>query len=1143
MISLSGIAVAVTAMICVLSAFNGFQGLIGHLYSSFDPQIKIKAVKGKTFIPDTEDFAKLKNFPEIEGYSEVIEENALAKYKNAQTGVLIKGVDSCYSKINNIGKLIFKGRFTLKEYGTDYATIGAGIATILGTGNSFLNPITIMAPGRNSNINMINPISSFNRKGIMVCGKFGINQPEYDNKYIIVPISFARSLFEYNNEVSSIEIRLKNNFPASDFIKKAQNILGKKFTVMGIKEQKADFYRINKVEKWITFLMLSFILIIALFNVVGTLSMLMIEKKENSEILKAMGIDNNGIGKIFTYEGFLITFSGTVAGIITGCILCMLQQKLGLLKMGVTGGNYIVKAYPVILQLRDVIIIFITALLVGIPATILPVKSYIKQKKKISLLIISALLSLPAFSQINHGGEPVPYGYIPGTITKAKAISGSKPGNIIDMPAFNADSAIAISKLPGNKIGGRTFAHKFFVNYTPENSGETFYFNDSIKIWRLIIRSKGAYSINVQFGQFHIPDGAKLFLYNEDRSQILGSFTNQNKPDGGEFSISPVTGDKITIEYHEPVKASFKGRIKLTEVNHDYLGLFRSTRPNFDASYLPCIPNVACDKELDEISKSVCLIIINGVTLCTGVLVNNTARDGTPYMLTAAHCLQEKGNYEENGENVVAFFNYQAPRCTPIIKGPEGLSVSGSKTIAYDRSLDFALLKLTEMPTSDYFPYLAGWTLKNKATDTPYTGIHHPDGHMKRYCKETESPVITTFNISGFLEKSHWYVQKWETGNTWAGSSGSPLFNNKYQIIGTLSGGHSGEDSTNTYDPSDPMSGCYTTYTIGDFYSRLDKNWDYFDSYTRQLKHWLDPKGLTDKGLKEITGFAPYGNATKRLSNITKKDSIGTTRLKGSSRGAMFGPNSKGITKFAEHYTTEDSSIISGIYVVTYKGEKDSDYPKKYPIYIKIYKGGDTPGEEINSTILNPEYIVYQKDNFETEYTTSFTNRENYIHYTSPVIAGKDFYIGYEIPARGDSFIVYNAITTQRETSTAFYYDNDMEKWISTANYPENGINTSVWLDPVITPDTISTGEDSTLILKTEPRVVYKNGELQAWVNYNWGQHVTLRIYDLTGRLLYLKKIETPRSTIRIELASNSIYIADFRSFKYHSYIKFATTK
>lgn len=378
MVSVFGVTVAVAALICTLSVYNGFQQLLGGLYSSFDPQIKIKVVEGKVFRTDNKAFDAIRNHKDVAVYCETLEENALLVYKDAQTSAIIKGVPDNFNQLTKIDDLICAGQFKLHEYDFRYATLGVGLASSLGTGSSFIDPVTINVPRRTKNINLANPASSFKTARILVGGTFGINQPEYDNSYVIVPISFARELFEYEVEVTSVEIKLKEKARTDVVVRNFRKILGDGFTVQSIMEQKADFYKINRIEKWMTYLILSFILMIALFNVIGSLSMLILEKKKDTLTLSQLGANRLMIRKIFLTEGRLIAFSGAILGILAGSLLCLLQQRFGLLKLG-GGGNYIVDAYPVQLQLRDVLLVFLTTLIVSLPATWWPVQLYFRK--------------------------------------------------------------------------------------------------------------------------------------------------------------------------------------------------------------------------------------------------------------------------------------------------------------------------------------------------------------------------------------------------------------------------------------------------------------------------------------------------------------------------------------------------------------------------------------------------------------------------------------------------------------------------------------------------------------------------------------------------------------------------------------------
>ncbi len=380
MVSVLGVSAATLAMVCVLSAFNGFQDLIGSLYRNFDPDLKIEAVEGRTFDVGSEAFDRIRAHPGVAVFSESLEGNVLARYKNSQTSARLKGVSQDFDSLAHIGQCIYHGHFALEEDGFTYATLGNGLSSTLNTGYSFIDPIILYAPKRKSAVNMANPSTSLRSRAILLTATFGIGQPEYDDCYIIVPIDFARDLLEYDSlEVTSVEIRVREGYRTASVKRDLKAVLGEGFKVLDLQEQKADFYRINRMEKWVTYLMLCFILIVALCNVIGSLSMLVIEKKSDSQTLEHLGADRVTVRRVFLYEGWLIAFLGALLGLFVGTVLCLLQQRFGWLKLG--GGGFIVSAYPIRLRVSDLGLVLLTVLAVSLPAVWWPVR-YIFGKDK-----------------------------------------------------------------------------------------------------------------------------------------------------------------------------------------------------------------------------------------------------------------------------------------------------------------------------------------------------------------------------------------------------------------------------------------------------------------------------------------------------------------------------------------------------------------------------------------------------------------------------------------------------------------------------------------------------------------------------------------------------------------------------------------
>ena len=374
MVSVCGVALTTMALICTLSVYNGFQELIASLYSTLDPDIKIEPIKGKTFdISDTL-FTDISKWENIEVWSPVLEENVLLVYRDKQMPALMKGVSDNFGQLTEIDKILLDGNFMLRDSIVGYATIGVGIANQLEAGARFVHPLQFYTPKRNVRVNMVNPAASFNEGNLFVAAVFSVNQQEYDDQMVIVPLDFARKILDYTTEVSAIEIKLKPGADISGMISHLKEVLGDSYTVKDRMMQQEDSFRMMQIEKWMTFLILAFILMIATFNVIGSLSMLIIDKKENILTLQSMGADDRLISKIFLTEGCLISAIGAVIGLVLGITLCLLQQHFGLLRLGEGTGAFVVDAYPVELMWVDVIAVMGIVSLLGFLSAWYPVR-------------------------------------------------------------------------------------------------------------------------------------------------------------------------------------------------------------------------------------------------------------------------------------------------------------------------------------------------------------------------------------------------------------------------------------------------------------------------------------------------------------------------------------------------------------------------------------------------------------------------------------------------------------------------------------------------------------------------------------------------------------------------------------------------
>ena len=377
-VSVCGVALATLALVCTLSVFNGFQDLVTTMFTAFDPEIKITAANGKVFDAQDERIQSLKELYEIEVFSESLEDNAMVQYKGRQTMVVIKGIEDNFNQLTAIDSILYgRGDWILHDEVVDYAIPGIELVSVLGTGIRFLDPLEVYAPKRGVKINVANPSTSFESSYLHSSGLvFAVNQQKYDASYILTSLSFARELFQYDTEVSSIELRLVADADLKKVKNEIKRILGNDFLVQDRYEQQADTYRIMEVEKLISYVFLSFILLIACFNVIGSLSMLIIDKRNDVVTLRNLGADDQVISRVFLFEGYMITFFGALIGVGLGLMLCFIQQEFGLISLGSgsSAGAFVIDAYPVSVYATDVILVLITVLVTGFLSVFFPVR-------------------------------------------------------------------------------------------------------------------------------------------------------------------------------------------------------------------------------------------------------------------------------------------------------------------------------------------------------------------------------------------------------------------------------------------------------------------------------------------------------------------------------------------------------------------------------------------------------------------------------------------------------------------------------------------------------------------------------------------------------------------------------------------------
>ncbi len=374
-ISVVGVLVAAAALVVVLSVFNGFRDMVASFQTNFDPQIKITKVVGKTMASDDPLLEKVKALPEIEVATECVEEPVVVAYNGRQVMLTLKGVDDNFDKLTHISDCLYGiGDFSLHAGVLEYAVVGAMAAQMLGCDIRWNDYIKVYAAQREGQLDLSAPETGFVVDSLLLPQYiFSVGQVRYDREVVLAPIAFARRLFHEQGELTSLELRLKEGANVGATKKAIKRILGDEYNVMDRFEQQADTFRIMQIEKVLAYIFLSFILIVACFNIIGSISMLIIDKKDDVVTLRSLGANDKQISQIFLFEGWTITFLGALVGVLLGLLLCFLQQQYGLVNMG-EKGIYVVDAYPVSVHYWDVVIILLTVMVVGWLAVWYPVR-------------------------------------------------------------------------------------------------------------------------------------------------------------------------------------------------------------------------------------------------------------------------------------------------------------------------------------------------------------------------------------------------------------------------------------------------------------------------------------------------------------------------------------------------------------------------------------------------------------------------------------------------------------------------------------------------------------------------------------------------------------------------------------------------
>ena len=373
-VSAAAVGVVTAAMVCVLSVMNGFGSLIETMFSQFDPQLRITATTGKSFSISDESIQSVIALPFVELVSQTIEETALIRYQEHQLPAHLMGVDDNFRQLTSIDSIITDGKYSVYDGAFERAVLGRGLAGQIGINAHFVGGIHIYAPKRTERVNLMRPDQSFNEATVFISSTFAVNQVKYDDAYMLISLPLARELFDYDSvTVTALNLQLSPSISTKRAKKQIQHLLAEKYVVQDRYEQQADFFRILKIEKLLTVLLMTFILLIACFNIISSLSMLIIDKKADIRILSNLGADQTTIRKIFLFEGWLICSLGAAIGLVVGLFLSLIQEHFGLIKLG-NGTEYVISSYPVEVQAVDILIVAVVVLLLGLISAWYPVR-------------------------------------------------------------------------------------------------------------------------------------------------------------------------------------------------------------------------------------------------------------------------------------------------------------------------------------------------------------------------------------------------------------------------------------------------------------------------------------------------------------------------------------------------------------------------------------------------------------------------------------------------------------------------------------------------------------------------------------------------------------------------------------------------
>ena len=731
-------------------------------------------------------------------------------------------------------------------------------------------------------------------------------------------------------------------------------------------------------------------------------------------------------------------------------------------------------------------------------------------KRELCLLLFFYILSLSITGQISYGGKPLPL-----SADASTRLFSSSQELFVEMPKFDDQAALWRSQQEKSDFKSLEFAHKFDVHLRPDNSGITFNYGNT-KVWRVGIRSRGAYSINILFSKFRLAEGAKVFVYNSDQTEVLGSYTSENNSDLNLLPVQPIGGDEIIVEYHLPNNITNEGELEIGEVNHDFVGIFRASEPRDPAQ--SCHPNLICYPEDIEPGSGVVALIINGTTYCTGSLVNNSSEDGTPYLLTATHCLNNdydskflnNRKYNMVAGNIVAFFNYESPVCSTDIRGPLQMTMASADSVLISERHDISLLKFKQTPPKEYHPFYLGWNA-NSALYAPFHGIHHPNGGIKKVAIEEDNLGVGSFDNPRYNMEpgSFWVVRHWEIAATEGGSSGSPLLDREKRIVGSLTGGESFCSS-----PRGP-----------DIYASLNKFWNVEGSLENPnpIKYYLDPE---DTGTLQLNGFNPYSGEVFTKSHNYKIEEKPTESYF-NSVPMLATNNTYGYSEYAEEFYSKENVKIHVVFVSS-PAVNNIDGMQ---IKIRVYSGEKGPESLIYELPYNYSYRYYNGTGFIYGDRDMRHNIENYIEFENPITLSGRFYISYS--ERNGIPNGFSALNTDPRKlgsgieSTAWM--RGTQGWVRSSENIENPINTSLFIAAYGIGDATVKSDHGT---KKTTISVYYSSEVKRVFIESEDELLEWELYYASGQKLYQERADKSinRASISAAHMPKGVYIVKVKT-------------